>query len=121
MTPLVTVQNALGYNSWPFVQVLGKTLVCAYSRGKEHSISETCRGVYARRSANCGCFSSRPAQSALSNFSQGHLSANCGCFSSSLAQSAPFSFFQGHLSENAGTFVRSSAQKLPSAMLEIHL
>ena len=51
---VLTVQNALGYNSWPFVQVLGKTLVCAYSRGKEHSISETCRGVYARRSVDGG-------------------------------------------------------------------
>ncbi|MBR4676250.1 MAG: exo-alpha-sialidase [Victivallales bacterium] len=51
---LFTVQDALGYNSWSFVQPIGKTLVCAYSRGKAHSISETCRGVYARRSLDGG-------------------------------------------------------------------
>ncbi len=44
----VIVQDAPGYNSWPFVQGLGGALVCAYSRGREHSITETCRGVYAR-------------------------------------------------------------------------
>ncbi len=48
------VQQAPGYNSWSFVQALGKKLVCAYSRGKEHSIEERCRGVYARASADGG-------------------------------------------------------------------
>ena len=51
---LVTVQDAPGYNSWSFVQAIGDTLVCAYSRGVAHSISETCRGVYARRSLDGG-------------------------------------------------------------------
>lgn len=51
---LLVVQNAPGYNSWSFVQALGNTLVCAYSRGKEHSIEERCRGVYARTSTDGG-------------------------------------------------------------------
>ena len=51
---LLIVQNAPGYNSWSFVQPIGKTLVCAYSRGEAHNISETCRGVYARRSLDGG-------------------------------------------------------------------
>lgn len=51
---LLIVQDASGYNSWSFVQPIGKTLVCAYSRGDAHSISETCRGVYARRSLDGG-------------------------------------------------------------------
>lgn len=52
-SPLV-VQNTPGYNSWSFVQALGNTLVCAYSRGKEHRIEERCRGVYARTSTDGG-------------------------------------------------------------------
>jgi len=51
--PLV-VQDAPGYNSWSFVQALGNTLVCAYSRGKEHRIDERCRGVYVRTSMDGG-------------------------------------------------------------------
>lgn len=54
LTPPLVVQNAPGYNSWPFVQVLGNKLVCAYSRGERHSIAERCRGVYARTSRNDG-------------------------------------------------------------------
>ena len=51
--PLV-VQDTPGYNSWSFVQALGNTLVCAYSRGAEHRIEERCRGVYARTSTDGG-------------------------------------------------------------------
>lgn len=54
LTPPLVVQNAPGYNSWPFVQGLGKKLVCAYSRGERHSIAERCRGVYARTSLDGG-------------------------------------------------------------------
>ena len=50
----VTVQDTIGYNSWSFVQAIGTTLVCVYSRGLEHSIAETCRGVYARISHDGG-------------------------------------------------------------------
>ncbi|MBP5639254.1 MAG: exo-alpha-sialidase [Victivallales bacterium] len=50
----VTVQDAVGYNSWSFVQTIGNTLICAYSRGMQHSITETCRGVYARISKDGG-------------------------------------------------------------------
>jgi len=53
MPPLV-VQNVPGYNSWPFVQVLGNKLVCAYSRGERHSIAERRRGVFARTSLDGG-------------------------------------------------------------------
>ena len=49
-----TVQNVAGYNSWSFVETVGDLLVCAYSRGKEHSIDERCRGVYARSSSDGG-------------------------------------------------------------------
>ena len=51
---LSVVQNAPGYNSWSFVQELGGSLVCAYSRGREHSITESCRGAFARRSDDGG-------------------------------------------------------------------
>ncbi len=51
---VLTVQDTIGYNSWSFVQALGKTLVCAYSRGMEHRIEEPCRGVYARMSQDGG-------------------------------------------------------------------
>ena len=53
-TRIVTVQDAVGYNSWPFVQALGKGLVCAYSRGLRHCITEHCRGAYARFSQDGG-------------------------------------------------------------------
>ena len=52
-SPLI-VQEAKGYNSWPFVQTLGGRLVCAYSRGERHSIDERTRGVYARVSRDGG-------------------------------------------------------------------
>ena len=55
LPPPLVVQNAPGYNSWPFVQGLGNNkLVCAYSRGEKHSIAERCRGVYARTSLDNG-------------------------------------------------------------------
>ncbi len=55
LAPPLVVQNAPGYNSWPFVQGLGSNkLVCAYSRGEKHSIAERCRGVYARTSLDNG-------------------------------------------------------------------
>ena len=48
------VQDVSGYNSWPMMQALGGKLVCAYSRGKEHSIGEDARAVYARTSTDGG-------------------------------------------------------------------
>lgn len=48
------VQDKGGYNSWPMMQAVGDKLVCAYSRGKGHNISEGIRGVYARTSADGG-------------------------------------------------------------------
>ncbi len=48
------VQNVSGYNSWPMIQVIGKKLVCTYSRGSAHSIGEDARAVYARTSADGG-------------------------------------------------------------------
>lgn len=48
------VQNGSGYNSWPMMQAIGDKLVCAYSRGSEHSIGEGSRGVYARTSPDGG-------------------------------------------------------------------
>lgn len=53
ISPLM-VQDAPGYNSWSFIQVLGDRLVCIYSRGKAHDIFEHSRGVYARVSMNGG-------------------------------------------------------------------
>lgn len=48
------VQDVAGYNSWPMIQAVGTTLVCAYTRGRAHDIGEVCRGVYARTSADGG-------------------------------------------------------------------
>ncbi|TWT72600.1 BNR/Asp-box repeat protein [Crateriforma conspicua] len=48
------VQDAEGYNSWPMIQAIGKKLVCVYSRGSGHTISEDARAVYARISADGG-------------------------------------------------------------------
>ena len=48
------VQDTPGYNSWSFVETIGDTLVCMYSRGREHRIEERCRGVYARTSRDGG-------------------------------------------------------------------
>ena len=49
-----TVEASPGYNSWPMVQALGDRLVCAYSRGRRHTIHEGERGVFARTSADGG-------------------------------------------------------------------
>jgi hypothetical protein len=48
------VQDVSGYNSWPMIQAIGEKLVCVYSRGKEHTISEDSRAVYARTSTDNG-------------------------------------------------------------------
>ncbi len=48
------VQGPPGYNSWPMVQALGDSLVCAYSRGSAHTIDEGARGVFARVSRDGG-------------------------------------------------------------------
>lgn len=48
------VQDTPGYNSWPMIQAIGNTLVCAYTRGRGHDIGEGCRGVYARTSSDGG-------------------------------------------------------------------
>ena len=48
------VQDTPGYNSWPMIQAIGEKLVCVYSRGRGHNISEGCRGVYARTSSDGG-------------------------------------------------------------------
>ncbi|MCQ2389698.1 MAG: glycoside hydrolase [Kiritimatiellae bacterium] len=51
----VVVQSAAnGYNSWPIVQAIGSKVVCAYSRGTAHDISQGVRGVYARTSTDGG-------------------------------------------------------------------
>ena len=48
------VQNVSGYNSWPMIHAIGEKLVCVYSRGSAHSISEDVRAVYARTSTDSG-------------------------------------------------------------------
>ena len=48
------VQGPPGYNSWPMLQTLGDSLVCAYSRGSAHTIDEEKRGVFARVSRDGG-------------------------------------------------------------------
>lgn len=61
VTPLFTplakvhvVQEAHGYNSWPMLQAMGGRLVCVYSRGTGHNITEDSRAVYARTSMDHG-------------------------------------------------------------------
>lgn len=53
-TETIIVQSVPGYNSWPFIQKLGDSLVATYSRGDMHDIHETCRGTYARVSRDGG-------------------------------------------------------------------
>ena len=50
---LSVVQDVDGYNSWPMIQASGGRLVCAYGRGKGHSV-EGSRGAYARTSSDGG-------------------------------------------------------------------
>jgi len=50
----VVVQDCPGYNSWPMTQAIGSKLVCAYSRGKKHTIGDGERGVFARTSTDGG-------------------------------------------------------------------
>jgi hypothetical protein len=54
-----TVQDCKGYNSWPMIQAVGRRLVCTYSRGTGHTISEGVRGVLARTSDDGGITWSR--------------------------------------------------------------
>ena len=49
-----TVQDCPGYNSWPMMQAVGRRLVCTYSRGSGHTISEGARDVFARTSDDSG-------------------------------------------------------------------
>ena len=53
-TPIVVQEASNGYNSWPIVQAIGTKVVCAYSRGTAHNISQGVRGVYARVSSDGG-------------------------------------------------------------------
>jgi hypothetical protein len=48
------VQSGGGYNSWPMIQAVGEKLVCVYSRGRGHNITEDARAVYARTSTDGG-------------------------------------------------------------------
>lgn len=48
------VEDVSGYNSWPMMQAIGGKLVCVYSRGSGHTISEDSRVVYARTSVDHG-------------------------------------------------------------------
>lgn len=48
------VQEGGGYNSWPMLQAIGDKLVCVYTRGKGHNISEGGRDAYARTSTDGG-------------------------------------------------------------------
>ncbi|MES2738880.1 MAG: sialidase family protein [Verrucomicrobiota bacterium] len=48
------VQDVSGYNSWPMIQALGNKLVCVYSRGTAHTITDDERAVYARTSTDGG-------------------------------------------------------------------
>ncbi|MGV3664352.1 MAG: sialidase family protein [Prosthecobacter sp.] len=48
------VQEGGGYNSWPMLQAIGDKLVCVYTRGKGHNISEGGRDAYARTSSDGG-------------------------------------------------------------------
>ena len=48
-------QQGVAYNSWPMIGTASNRLVCAYSRGKGHNITEGVRGVFARISVDGGC------------------------------------------------------------------
>jgi hypothetical protein len=48
------VQDVPGYNSWQMIQALGTRLVCAYSRGRAHTIHEGDRDVFSRFSDDGG-------------------------------------------------------------------
>ena len=52
--PVVVQSASNGYNAWPIVQAVGGKIVCAYSRGTAHHISQGVRGVYARVSSDGG-------------------------------------------------------------------
>ena len=52
--PVVIQPASNGYNAWPIVQAVGSKVVCAYSRGTAHDISQGGRSVYARTSSDGG-------------------------------------------------------------------
>ncbi len=52
-TPYV-VENCAGYNSWPMMQASKDKLVCIYSRGSAHTISQGSRDTYVRVSSDAG-------------------------------------------------------------------
>ncbi|MBR4612399.1 MAG: exo-alpha-sialidase [Kiritimatiellae bacterium] len=51
---LSVVEKRPGYNSWPMIQAVGNTLVCAYSRGLQHTTGDGGRGTFARVSRDGG-------------------------------------------------------------------
>ena len=51
-----TVINTPGYNSWPMCQFFKDRLVCTYSRGSAHEISEPNRAVFAKIADRSGIF-----------------------------------------------------------------
>ena len=53
-TRLSVVQDVPGYNSWPMIATIGERIVCAYSRGSAHTITEGARGVFVRTSQDGG-------------------------------------------------------------------
>ena len=48
------VTDASAYNAWPMIQNVGGRLICAYSHGSKHTITEGSRGVFARVSTDGG-------------------------------------------------------------------
>ncbi len=47
-------ETGSGYNSWSFLGVVGKRVVCTYSRGRVHTTNENGRGTYVRCSDDGG-------------------------------------------------------------------
>ncbi len=52
-TPFI-VESRAGYNSWPMMQASGNKLVCIYSRGSGHTISEGTRDTFVKISSDFG-------------------------------------------------------------------
>ena len=48
------VADSPGYDSWPMCQILGRKIVCAWSRGSRHDVFEPGRAVFARVSPDGG-------------------------------------------------------------------
>ena len=49
-----TIDGKKGYNSWPMVQSCGNKIVCVYTRGSAHTISEGERDAFSKVSADGG-------------------------------------------------------------------